>query len=530
VFFSTMKVPQSQLCWRGTFLDVRDEGSDSEKSPRASSDPGSECSSFHFHDEKKSVELFSERMQNVWLGSKFAKGSCSSSSTDGGFGETSSDHSPFHDEPKSHQNTLRFPQPDYFEGTRLSPIATTTKSDMRNIAQSAQLSNALSVVDGLPEQVSEILQQRVLTLADDVHGEVADVRKIIRDTETSEAGAEEAIERLEAIPELIRRSFKASLAKMKMSVQQRVDGVIKRIDRSDFAHDQIASQLWSIPEEILQIAEEAVGEAVQESQAQATQQLEFALEFAPDTVAAKQVALQQAKDQIISHMPRLPEEARTAAADTIEHAVAVVRHELAGATASTNQNVADALLRAKQGEKVHSLGADEGFPSIVPLNLSAALAEKQATLPISPPNPGSIGHPEYCPRACLFYPLGKCTNGNQCGFCHLPHLKRPAHLDKRHREMLKLMTFNECSSIVVPIMMKKVVTMNMGPEMMTLLEALRVSQVVESDAAKKIRVLEKSLRVLPFRTLATMLHTKVPDFTRERVVVDGIMQHMRAVA
>jgi hypothetical protein len=258
--------------------------------------------------------------------------------------------------------------------------------------------------------------------------------------------------------------------------------------------------------------------------------LEFALEFAPDTVAAKQVALQQAKDQIISHMPRLPEEARTAAADTIEHAVAVVRHELAGATASTNQNVADALLRAKQGEKVHSLGADEGFPSIVPLNLSAALAEKQATLPISPPNPGSIGHPEYCPRACLFYPLGKCTNGNQCGFCHLPHLKRPAHLDKRHREMLKLMTFNECSSIVVPIMMKKVVTMNMGPEMMTLLEALRVSQVVESDAAKKIRVLEKSLRVLPFRTLATMLHTKVPDFTRERVVVDGIMQHMRAVA
>jgi len=531
-----MKVPQSQLCWRGTFLDIRDDGSDSERSPRAFSDPGSESSScvFHFKEERKSVELFSERMQNVWSGSKFGKGSCSSSSTDVPTSEVNSDRSFCaldQDEPKSHHvAAMKFPEAKHHAGTGETSLATLTNSDARNVEHSTQLSSALCVVDGLPQQVNEILQQRALTWADDVHGEVADVRKIIRDTETSEAVAEEAIERLEAIPDLIRKSFRASLANLKMSVQQRVDGVIERIDRSNFAQDQIASQLWSIPEEILQIAEEAVGEAVQESQAQATQQLEFALESAPKTVATQQFALRQAKDQIISHMPRLPQEARTAATDTIEHAVAVVRHELAGATASTNQNVADALLRAKQGDKVHSLGGDEPFVSTLPLNLSAVLAGNQATLPVFPPNPGSFGHPEYCPRACLFYPLGKCTNGSQCGFCHLPHPKRPAHLDKRHREIVKSMTFSECAALVVPIMMSKVVTANMGTEMTGLLEELRVWPVGGSEVAKSLRALERSLWFLPFRTLASMLHAKVPDRTRERVMVDTIMLHMRAVS
>lgn len=407
--------------------------------------------------------------------------------------------------------------------------------------ESDQLSSALCVVDSIPEQVREILQHRAHILADDVQGEVADVRKMIRDTETSEAGADEAIERLEVIPELIRKSFGASLAKMKVSVQQRVDGVIRRIDCSDFAHDQIASQLWSIPEEILQIAEEAVGEAMQESQAQATQQLAFALESVPKTVAANPLALQQAKHQIISHMPQLPvmpEEARTAATDTIEHAVAVVRHELAGATSSTNQNVANTLLRAKQGAKVLSLGGDEPCLTLVDLQSLAppppplSLAGSKETPSMPPPYPGSIGHPEYCPRACLFFPLGKCTNGNECGFCHLPHAKRPKHLDKRHREMLKLMPFYECSALVVPIMKAKVLEMNMGPEMLGLLEALSVTQVCGQTEVvpKNMRILERALQVMPFRSLTTILHRAVPNCTSERAMVDRIMHHIQGVA
>lgn len=533
-----MKVTQSQLCWRGTFLDLKDEGMESEKSPRASSDPGSECSSnaFHFVEEKKSVEMFSQRMQHVWLGSKFRKQSCSSSSNDGAVGvsEALSDRmldsvcdvhsigSRFSDEPKN-QAIHRDSDSD-------------NDASVYNSDLSDQLSSALCVVDSIPEQVREILQQRAQILADDVQGEVADVRKMIWDTETSEAGAEEAIERLEVIPELIRKSFGASLAKMKASVKKRVDGVIKRLDHSDLAHDQIASQLWSIPEEILQIAEEAVGEAVQESQAQATQQLAFALESAPKTVAANHMALQQAKHQIISHMPQLPvtpQEARTAATDTIEHAVAVARDEVAGASASTNQNVADALLRAKQGAKVQSLGGEEpcqphvALKSRAPVSLPSVGSRETSSMHL--PNPGSIGHPEYCPRACLFFPLGKCSNGNQCAFCHLPHAKRPTHLDKRHREMLKLMSFSECAALVVPIMRAKALTMNMGQEMLGLIEALSISQVGGRSEAvpKNMRILERALQVLPFRTLTTILRRAVPDNTSECVMVDGIMLHIR---
>jgi len=514
---------------------MRDEDQDTgDRSPKASSDPGSEHSSEHFSIQRHNVDMFSQRVNRVWRNLK-ARQSFTKSSTSrtNGAVEASDATDRMLDAETFSQDVQsicsRFSDESPISGhlerghsavpsPLLNKLCESLNPKAMAPGESHQLSSAFTVVDSIPEHVREVLQQRAHILADDVQSDVADVRKMIRDSETSDAKAEEAIERLEVIPDLIRKSFGVSLAKMQVSVQRRVDGVIKRSDRSN-----LASELSSIPEEILQMAEEAVGEAVQESKAQATQQLAFALESAPKTVASNPVALQQVKSQIISHMPQLPvkpQEARNAATDTIEQAVALCHDETAERI--LNRDVADALLRAKQGSMVTSLGGahqSQPRPRVMSLTGSVASSSQQA------PNPGSVGHPEYCPRPCLFYPSGKCTHGAQCGFCHLSHMKRPTHLDKRHREMIKNMPFAECASIVVPIMRSKVVAMSMGQGMQGLLEAL--GHTCMQPAPTDTPALERALRALPFRTLTTILHRSVPAHAPERIIIDGIVNRIR---
>lgn len=71
-------------------------------------------------------------------------------------------------------------------------------------------------------------------------------------------------------------------------------------------------------------------------------------------------------------------------------------------------------------------------------------------------NPGSAGHPELCMRPCIYFASGHCTNGNTCEFCHLGHPKRPVHLDKRHRELLRSMATADVSALVLPVIKSKV--------------------------------------------------------------------------
>jgi hypothetical protein len=52
-------------------------------------------------------------------------------------------------------------------------------------------------------------------------------------------------------------------------------------------------------------------------------------------------------------------------------------------------------------------------------------------------NMGSAGHPEFCNRPCIFFPLGQCEGGMSCNFCHEAHPHRPPHLDKINRATLR---------------------------------------------------------------------------------------------
>jgi len=187
-----------------------------------------------------------------------------------------------------------------------------------------------------------------------------------------------------------------------------------------------------------------------------------------------------------------------AAIEAVEQAVA----KISGTCAEqANELVSDQLLRIKAaGSKggnapSGSLGmtappellaqhSSDGASEGASLNLRETVQAKEGTsfdvgmIPsgtdsiTKASNPGSIGHPELCSRPCLYFAGGECVNGKSCSFCHLPHPKRPPHLDKRHREMLKRMPFAESVSIAMPVLREKTRSLSLGNNVMELLDNL----------------------------------------------------------
>jgi len=87
-------------------------------------------------------------------------------------------------------------------------------------------------------------------------------------------------------------------------------------------------------------------------------------------------------------------------------------------------------------------------------------------------NPGSQGHPELCNRPCLFFAQGTCSSFDTCEFCHLPHKKRLAHLDKRHRDMLHELPLDRWTTLVLPMLRSRVLAVDGSPAMAGLLDGI----------------------------------------------------------
>ncbi|CAE7594662.1 unnamed protein product, partial [Symbiodinium sp. CCMP2456] len=65
-------------------------------------------------------------------------------------------------------------------------------------------------------------------------------------------------------------------------------------------------------------------------------------------------------------------------------------------------------------------------------------------------NAGSLGHPELCRKPCLFHERGECDNGAACGYCHFPHLRRPAVPDRCQRNLIRRLSLPQLLVCVVP--------------------------------------------------------------------------------
>lgn len=114
-------------------------------------------------------------------------------------------------------------------------------------------------------------------------------------------------------------------------------------------------------------------------------------------------------------------------------------------------------------------------------------------------NLGSRGHPELCARPCIYSAAGGCGAGKDCGFCHVPHTSRVAHLDKRHREHLKAMPLPTRAAIVLPLMKEKVAELGLsehGVRLIPLLESAVIAAVGEIPEAAESAAQSPKYRTL----------------------------------
>jgi len=193
-----------------------------------------------------------------------------------------------------------------------------------------------------------------------------------------------------------------------------------------------------------------------------------------------------------------------------------------------NRAVAETLLRAKVG------------PALKPdMNAGILLLHDTPGLEsLRICNPGSVGHPQLCSRACLYFALGKCTNGMSCDFCHAPHSKRATHLDKRHREMLRGMGFAERLYFIHAILKAKLIALEVSPETMHGLEVLNASSsatvqskmMLQTDRKKnkELRTLQVALKFLSVRSLLTLLqHAPLPENSPEMMAVAELVSNVK---
>lgn len=70
---------------------------------------------------------------------------------------------------------------------------------------------------------------------------------------------------------------------------------------------------------------------------------------------------------------------------------------------------------------------------------------------------GSIGHPEFCARPCIYISRESCANGAECRFCHhRGHDIRASHMSKQNRLLLQAIDFSELFKIVLKLLRVRV--------------------------------------------------------------------------
>lgn len=330
-----------------------------------------------------------------------------------------------------------------------------------------RMSTVLAAMEELPKRVGEDMHKLASHVVDSVQSEINEVSTVIRGESAQSSETTKAMKHLEVIPTMVLNLLESRMEKAKAQVREKVGGMIQQLsaihEEDHEGGEELAEQMQDMSSEVAKIAGDAVEAAAQECRAHATQQLDIALASLrepreeDDEQEEEEAALKWKKVCKIRNAVEddllLQKNVETifpaATHNAMDTALAVIKDKDFMPHSVTNEVVADQLLRAK----VRGRG-DVRAPSSV--NSGGVMVPERAPCAAQPTNPGSFGHPDLCPRPCIYFRTGTCTSGVDCTFCHMPHSKRPLRLDKRHREALKRMPFRKLLKVVVPILASKV--------------------------------------------------------------------------
>mmetsp|Transcript_14925 Transcript_14925/g.32931 ORF Transcript_14925/g.32931 Transcript_14925/m.32931 type:complete len:367 (-) Transcript_14925:171-1271(-) len=198
-----------------------------------------------------------------------------------------------------------------------------------------------------------------------------------------------------------------------------------------------------------------------------------------------------------------------------------------------NELVAHSLLRAKAQSCPRSASSVEAATEVELPDPAQDLMLPLSTSQVC--NPGSLGHPELCMRPCIYFASGGCSNGECCEYCHMGHPKRPVHLDKRHRELLRGMSVKDSAALMHPVVRNKVADLQSSSTVDELLDELAMKCGCDPASREPVaanrqqRMLVTTLQSMSLRSLLTTFGRVISDAcTDGEAVIEDIVQQLRS--
>jgi len=420
---------------------------------------------------------------------------------------------------------------------------------------------ALSRIDEIPEELEEVFSQKVTDVSDQVEDSISEMQDLIQNAQPT--GADRAVQKLQDVPQIVTSCVEARLTNASQELRDCVTAAIKDIYNKQKTQGDITRQLRGIPEEVQQIADRAIELAVKDSQLELRKLIEVAVASISGCQALKENQLWQVSSKAVAQVPHLlvstGQDIRITAENKIETAVQDIQFEHV-----PNEVVVEALLRAKFSPNVElnqlskvkdsqkpkedkvKVGAKSKQTKPLPAPLPAAMShdnvQRSAHDPLTPQNPGSFGHPEMCTRPCLFFAADQCRNFESCDFCHFAHERRPTHVDKRNRELLKSLSPDELLATTLPILRDKALKYGNKSELMELLDKAEtrvneyqaeagpwletMSVATSRTRTRGERALKSALRAVTLRSLLTMMMRMLPEEHAVRTIMGDVMENI----
>jgi hypothetical protein len=128
-------------------------------------------------------------------------------------------------------------------------------------------------------------------------------------------------------------------------------------------------------------------------------------------------------------------------------------------------------------------------------------------------NIGSAGHPLFCNRPCIFFPMGQCSSGRSCNHCHEVHIRKWPNLDKINRATLKSIPLMERTNLLLAVINERSELFELPPEKFSsflhvfkdMFGALPSDAVVPVSTNWKDNRLVRQLLKMPLITLLNLL-------------------------
>jgi len=425
--------------------------------------------------------------------------------------------------------SLRSSTPSELSGQKSASLSTASASRDSKVSEISKARSktksfmkAMARIEELPQHLEEALNQTTVGVVTDLKGKVQELCTKIQET-SDHPQSHIAVERLGRIPDLVMSELRKTIVEIKDFMEDRMQHFVINqstpSDRYSSSSGNLAEDIAQIPAQVEAVAREVVHAGLADTNNKALAQMKKAL--APLALDEHTKAI---RDNAVASMPgplmSLSMNAAVAevARGTVEGALANVKGQV---SCVDNQEVARMIMCSK---------SEYGFSEAGGRNLGSghfassghgltALGKRDSL------GSGSLGHPELCSRPCMFFPLGQCTKGSSCNYCHEHHPGRATHLDKRHRSLLQTLPVSRTVSLLLRALRSRL--RRVSPE--NLEAATTFLNITEAQCAPlledcrmawepHVRRLADALQTIFFMLLLLLLLREVSDKLEDEAV------------